>query len=240
MDLDVGSLHGYLRSTKPFADLSHEELIALSDNAIERYIDIACAEAGVRLLPDRAPTPPPAGESISGDLSLHEVAGLLFADRVTADIVARAINSAPTRYHEETDYTSRQYRKHASPADTPVEVKAYTAFSREKHEASKLAAMKHEAATAAYQEIWDKVNAARALELRRGQIRRQYEHYMELADCNVTVARRFLTKAYPDAEQLYPDAFRDDLPPPAPRAIRVRDAQPVPAPSNPDDSGIPF
>lgn len=202
---------------------------------------MACAEEGVRLLPADAPVPPPP-QTIEVTRIYYRVGGLLFDTKEAAEHVA-TVASGYRRfvltYIGGSDYR-RQYAVHD---DGPVEATDAKEIDKHLYETHRMRLDQHAAETVSYQESrreYDAIcakraevnhriravrEAARQLERRKQSIMAEFERYLDLADLNVLVARKFLVKAYDDAETICPDLFRDGLVITPARAIRVRGVQ---------------
>ncbi len=224
--------------TKTFAELSHDDLLALTDEQVNFYIDLECAEAGVRLMPAEHPrAPDPAVPDVKR--KLFAVSGLLFEQKEDAEQVAR-LASTFRRYHQ-TYRPGRDYLQWVEPAPDPVGVGETPQVDRHLYETHRLRLDQHTAEMKAYQDAkteYDQIGEkraevhqrirqrredARATERRRQAIRGEFERYMELAEASPRVARAFLVKAYADAQQVCPELFDDGDPLVAqPRAIRIR------------------
>lgn len=210
---------------RAFDDLSQHELTELTDDQIRRYIDIACAEEGIALLPD-PPTPP--SNVIAEDKTCYSVGDLMFEAQDVAQRVADFVNAQPGR--GTTEYISGpSYRRAWKRELDPIEVGRVALFSPERAgglkaeiEAGDRAKKAYEDAKRAYdQAAHARGNVARHIRTtieeawdRRRRInflREAHERYLQLAEGNRTIAARFLAKAYADARELVPEAFDEDV-----------------------------
>lgn len=223
-----------------FEELTHEQLLALTDVQVQRYVDLASAEAGVPLMPERAPVEP-VTTPVEPDVVTYTLAGLWFLRREEAEAVAAAMNAA------ERVRMEYEYRHHVTRGDTfvvpdtsLVEVSEQRVFSEGLYNRKREVLEEADRAEAAYKRqradydsivtrrrklsegVRLRIDQARALEQQRLRLRAEFERYLELADCNVAVARRFLLKAYPGAQEDAPGLFSDAPPPDPPRALDVR------------------
>lgn len=210
---------------KPFDTLTEQELVALTEDEIQRYIDYACAENGVPLLPSLPPTP--VTVSYEPDAKLYSVGHWLhFRHPEQAARVLEAIREAAP---VETDYLSTPSGTTSTAISarrsSSLTITSEEAFSPERAESikSELAEAKRQEdvynkAKKAYDaavserdsyasEILDKVSTAWETHHRREGLRRDYERYLSLADGNREIAARFLANAHADARQLLPDLF---------------------------------
>jgi hypothetical protein len=238
--------------TKPFDELTAEELVALTDEQRQYYVDRLCAEEGVRLLPAQAPVPPPQ-LGFEKDLTIYTVAGIGVFSREHADAIARAINTGRRVKLEYAPGLSYRDRYAVEDGD-PAEVEESRAYSQHYYESRRALAHEHSEAMVAYEAAkveYDRIVSARAAvsgrvlsaiaeavreKAKRDAVHAEYNRYLELADFDVNIARRFLTSAYPDAQEIAPDLFSALEAPPSPRAMRTRG---VPK-EVPSESDIPF
>lgn len=217
---------------KPFDDLTHDELVALDDAAISFYIDKACAEEGVPLLPPSAPVPPIVA-TIDKRVTHYIVSGLRFTSEADARAVQEAIAKATSR---RTLVYMGSYRwqdpQHDAPAEDEVVVTLERVFdadgaAAEKAEKDRTSARKAEfdAAKKEYDaalsgrdnvaaQIRGTVNEAHRLQHKRDRLMAEYERYIPLANGDAQVAKRFLQRAHSDARdvlpRLFPDGWNDE------------------------------
>jgi hypothetical protein len=210
---------------KPFDELTDSEILALTEQQIEYYIDRECAESGIPLLPPSPPTPP-SGEHTADDLTTFGVEGLYFTDRGDALRVLDLLNTIKTRGTR--DYVRNLYSRHRfTPARDPVDLTEIRMLSDER--AAKLgdkitefekAREQHQKDRREYDQterergevsdrIWKRRREAWKTETRKAEIGRLFERYVEIADGNRAIAARFLAKAHGDARDLRPDLFAE-------------------------------
>ena len=227
-----------MTTTKAFEELTHEDLVSLTDEQVEYYIDRACAEGGVRLLPAECPKMPnPAVPDVKRVAWL--ALGQHFEREEDATEVARLASGF--RRLKMTYMPGKSYSSQWA-VDDPDPEKASKVEVIDQHlfETHRLRLDQHEAEMATYhvvkgeydrisekraevhQSVRGKREAARVAEARRVGMRLEFDRYLELADLNLKVARQFLIRAYPDAEASCPELFSDTMPPPPTRAIRLR------------------
>lgn len=212
---------------KTFDSLTEQELVALTDDEIQRYIDYACAEHGVPLLPAMLPEPPKV-EPPAQDAVVYAVGRAYSTDVVCmksddAQRLADLLNSIPTC---SLGYVSGpSYEKKIEPQRGPYLVMPTPCYSAELAAtiAPTLASAEraknvYDAAKKDYDravnergafasEIREKVEEAWATHRRREDRRRDYARYLELADGNADIAARFLQNAHRDAIDLLPELF---------------------------------
>lgn len=208
---------------KPFDELTEAELLALNETDVQRYIDYACAEEGVPLLPDAAPVAPNA-EAIADDLTAYEIqSGLLFTRREDAEKVCellQAMQRGSTRY-----ISGPSYRQAFEPDNFPVSITPRRLLSHEKAANLRAVIEKVEREKKAYETarteydntakarnnvaggIYERIEEVKTRQARRETLMREYMRYLDLASGIKSIALRFLKSARPDAEELLPDLF---------------------------------
>lgn len=132
-------------------DLSQQQLLDLTDEDINRYVDLECAVEGVALLPD-LPDAPAAPEA-QPDLPVYRVSGFMFMDRDKAEEVAEYLNRQPRMT---TTYIKGPHDwrgpETVEPETSPIEVSTSRYWSRSYYQ-------QHAAALDGYRtakEAWDK------------------------------------------------------------------------------------
>lgn len=209
---------------KSFDSLTEQELVALDEDAIQRYIDYACAENGVPL-----PSLPPAPATVdyTPDVTVYSVGHWLHFR--SAEQAARVLDAIGEANPFEMDYlnvptgvTSHALtaRRSSSLVVTPIQ-----AFSTERAAALKEALAGAKRAEDIYQkarkaydsavseresyadDIRGKVADAWERHNDREARRRDYERYLSLADGDTRIAARFLANAHHDARTLLPELF---------------------------------
>jgi hypothetical protein len=209
---------------KPFDELTDDEIVALTDERVQFYKDLACAEAGAPLsLP--APVVPSKPEVVD-DATLYMVGNLCFSDATAAQAVADLANQS-ARF--DTAYISGpSYRKYAKPDTDQLTVSPIRLLSQQTAQAMREQIETYEREKAAYQKdqqeydkatklrgeatswISARIAEAHANVFERDEMRRQYERYVALAEGNTTIAARFLAKAFGErARRSMPELFVD-------------------------------
>jgi hypothetical protein len=223
---------------KPFDELTDAELLELTADQIERYVDLACAEAGVAL-PPVLPAPPDTSGP-KPDMTVYAVGGFEFSDKADALRVADAVNAA--RSYGDARCIGHNYNAPYKwvPRETPDQqvseracFKLETAagltaeLNRRAQEKADYDKARQEYDSIEYKrgelrrEIASKVQTVQATERRRARLRADYKRYLELADGRRRIAARFLKSAQEDADTLCPELFvftQADPPDPKPRA----------------------
>lgn len=213
---------------KPFVRLTEAELLALSDDTVQRYIDYECAEAGVPLLPASAPVAP-SSDAVADDLTVYEVAGILFPKREDAEKVRDLIAELE---HGQFRYLSGpSYRKRYEPSScADVAVQSQRLLSPTKAANLRAVIERAEREKKAYQDqkteydktlrarneiaehIFAKIEEVRENQRQRDALMQEYQRYLELAAGIKSIALRFLKAARPNAEELLPDLFAPEPP----------------------------
>lgn len=212
---------------KSFDDLTHDELVALDDAAIAFYIDKACAEEGVPLLPPTAPVPPIVA-TIDKRVTHYIVSGLRFANESDARAVQAAISNTKSRRALVYMGSYRwQDPQHDAPAEDEVTItlervfdadgaaaeKAENERTGERKAAFDAAKKEYDAALAGRDNvaanIRGTVNEAHRLQRKREHLMAEYERYLPLANGDDQVAKRFLQRAHSNARDVLPNLFPD-------------------------------
>lgn len=203
-----------------FDDLDDAAILALTDEEIQYYIDLACAEDGAPLLPPD-PGAKPAPPTPEHDVTAYEVGGFLFASMHDAQDVANLVNDL-TRVR--SDYApGGSYREHViNPEPSAVTVTSVRAFSPTAWNAQRAEVLKATAAVETWQknrDEFDKVAKRRGevaewivnrlAEVREAAYQRdryvaELARYVTLAQGDEAIARTFLLKAHPEAAEYLP------------------------------------
>lgn len=214
---------------KPFDDLSHEDLIALTDEQVAYYIDRECAENGVPLLPPTVPVAPEIA-SIEKRAIHYVIAGLRFADEQDARNVERAI--AATKSLRTVQHVGGQYSWSGPTFDVPetedrpvvtidrvfdaagaAAQKAEDDAKATRKAAYETAKKEYDAAVSGRENVARSIRSAIAsawtLENRRQRLLSEYERYLPLANGDGLIAKRFLQRAHGDARDVLPHLFPD-------------------------------
>lgn len=226
---------------KAFHELTADEVLALDETRIAYYVDLACAEAGVPLLPPD-PGSRPAAAKAGKDVTAYAIDDVYFADAGDAAKVAGLVNSLPrlsVRY-----VSGPGYERVAEKTSAPVVVKPEAYYTPETWgalgalvNAANLAQKDHDKAVAERSEISRKRDdASSSVRERIDEIRderREFERYsaefsryLELANGDAEVAGRFLAKARPAWAKYLPT--RDDTAQPVPTPPPTTEASPSP------------
>lgn len=206
---------------RSFEDLSDAEVLALSDEQVNRYVDLACAEAGVPLMPPLPVEPMPI--TLTPDVSIYIVGDFCFYNSDDAFRVAELVNSL--RRCTLQYVSGPRYERVVRPAEgelivTPSKNFSVENWDRVKNDANRYTEQKKaydlelaeynktsKARTDIAESIHERRGRVLADERRRQTLRAHFERYLTLADGNREIAARFLQAAHSDAPVLLPDLF---------------------------------
>lgn len=208
---------------RQFDELTDEEILDLTDEQIERYVDLACAQEGVPFLP---PEPKkPEETAIEPDRSIYKVLGIEFGNKEDAQRVADLLLDCEVLATEYLPGASYKHRGASRKDATEITVDAARVFTAERWDSVRQEAQAYEAAKRQYDAdmkefkeasnrrseasewIYDRLQEARSKGYRRDNLRRDYERYLQLADGDERTAARFLADAHLDARDLLPELF---------------------------------
>jgi hypothetical protein len=199
---------------KTFEELTHDEIVALDDIGVERFVEIAIAAEGI--MPIDPPVPPSLeAEGIVRSVIGYQVGGsLVFANESDALQCA-----AMSLLEEKYDYAIGYEHKYLAPIARP-EVKKVVHFRQEDLsrikdvlQRNKLKTEEFSRINSVYEkflsktskirnEIWETVNEHRRKERHLNSARATWRKYLDLADGDATVARRFFEKTYADDQEV--------------------------------------
>ena len=207
-------------SLRRFDDLSEAEVLSLSDEQVRYYMDLECAEAGAPLLPPD-PGVEPQKETFPKDREHFAVGGILFKNASDAQRVLELVNTLPRfksdyarggSYYEhiitakdepEVMGSSRDYSPEAWElvrADVTAQNQAKERWKAAKGEYDKAVEKRDEACAW----VMGRVEAVRENERKRQQYAVELARYVELAKGDEDVARDFLLRAKPEANEYLP------------------------------------
>lgn len=210
---------------KPFNDLTDQEIVSLTDEQIARYIDLACAEAGVPFLPE-IPSRPTMANDVQPDRTVHTVGGIHFDNPDDAEEVA-ALIAKKDRWAQTYENIGGEYGHFYKPTFEAVRVtterivtSAYRASKGVREAAAVAARQKFTEDTEEYEriakarnreaaEIHTCVETARGFARIQNAMRNHHARYLELAGGRRDIAAKFFAYAYPDAKTILPEAFEN-------------------------------
>ena len=212
---------------KNIHDMIKEEVLALTNEEIEKMIDYRCAEEGIPLLPPKPVKP--EGINISGkiDTTVWELGGLYFTHDNEAKAVRELLEACTL---VDVGYISgpRYEMKISGTYDIPqintkrvFSEKQWEKVKEEVAEADKLDRAYHDG-MAVYEkayngrkgirdEIIDVVDAHQKEQNLIDRMTLEFSRYLEIAEGDAHVARRFFEKAYPDVLGRYPIIAGDNV-----------------------------
>ena len=210
---------------KRISELTEVEILVLTDEQVQKYIDYECALEGVPMLPP-SPGPEPAKVTASPDATLYKVAGqnTLSSDHATRILDAcnsgQLIETNNARNDYQTIYVSPMLDKdYNRPKIETSQVHSQEQWDTIKDNFTNYADRKSEwdvhnklyqSALKERREISDSVYAitadARKHSYDRDNLRNEFAKYLELAEGNRKVALNFLTKVkdladFPDLQE---------------------------------------
>jgi hypothetical protein len=208
---------------KNFNDLTKAELAELSHDDIVRYINLACAEEGIPLVPELPEKP--IEPSIVPDKEYYSIAGHTLATMEDAEKVQRVFNGIVV-YSE--NYSKRCGNLHVYDPDErswndPTKIIPIKAMSNELYAQRLKEVESYKTAKGEYDRIEEKFKKIKeqrksveeshwaiyrdAVEWKSDmeQAKRTFAQYLELADGDKGIAWKFLVKANEYIEETYPD-----------------------------------
>lgn len=207
---------------KRFADLTASEKLALSDEEIDRYIDLECAVSGVPLVPV-APGAKPKVE-VKPDLVLYKFNEIYLRNQCDAVALAEFLTTVetvgieyvpgPGYEHKETPLRAPHTYKPEPVFSEAAATNWHDAIGRQaqaeadwrkaKEAYDRILSQRAEVSEPIYDELIDLREDAAA----RANIRAEYARYVELAKGDGGIALAFLEKVYCLAD--YP-GLREEL-----------------------------
>lgn len=197
---------------KKLDEMTREEIVALTEEEIQRIINYAYAEAGAPL-PTNRPVEPKI-TPIQPDRTVYSIETIYFADRDEATKVAdfmKKMTLVDIRYFNGPSYDKRAVKREGQ----EISVHSVPVYSEEYYAKIKDTKKTNDDLTAKYKEdldeynktsgireeirdeIMEKIHDAQRHQTRIDNARSRFEEYLELADGNRKIALNFLSKAYP-------------------------------------------
>lgn len=205
-------------------DLSNDQLLALTPEETQRWIDVECAFEKVPLLP---PSPvPPTPVSFEPDLLWYEVGEWVFS---SASDAAKVLDILRGMEPHTTEYVSGPSYDRTVGRVADVKVEPKRLFSPERWQAIAVRAAQATTDENAYnadKREWDKIaktrerivdyvtgkiEKAHQVARQKAETERLFARYLDLAGGDADVARRFMLDARPDANTTAPELFSDGL-----------------------------
>lgn len=191
---------------KRYTDLSVEELANLTDEQIQKFIDIEVAFAGVQMVP-KPLSYEPFNFQVKPAMKAYSVKGVLVASRKVAETLQQSIV-----YQENYNYPDYDHKYLEEQKTQEIDIREFylkedletvktQVAAAKKAEAEFKAANKlfceYEQQTSAFQtEVLEVVNTARRIMDQRRQAQVAYDKYLNLADGNEKIAVKFFRDAF--------------------------------------------
>lgn len=207
---------------KRYTDLTMEELNALTDEAIQKFIDIEVAFAGIQMVTKPLPVEP-SRIAIVPTISAYSVKRVIVEDLEVAKVLQTAV--VYTVNYNYPDY-DRKYldEKKDSGIETQQfyrkeeldQVKSQVAAAKETEtvfkEASKLHCEYQQQIDGFQHEVLGAVSNARQVVYQRQQAQAAYDRYLDLADGNEAIAAKFFRDAFKGQVDVLNHILGDPLP----------------------------
>jgi hypothetical protein len=209
---------------KSFDDLTKEEKAQLTQDAIQLYIDLECADAGLPMLPEIPPKP--VAPVVVPDTKVYEVAGHCVPTLLDAQVLLAAFVQVQTldyKYNTRLETTAGTcYVHEVREYNQGTKIERKPAMTQELYNTNKLAIESYNTEKAEYDRIYSKFTKAKesrsniiqaitdsCIEARQyvrqfEQYKKDFLRYVELAEGNKQIAWNFITKANPDLAEEYP------------------------------------
>jgi hypothetical protein len=213
---------------KRYTDLTMEELNALTDAEIRKFIDIEVAFAGIQMVTKPLPIET-SRIAIVPTVSAYHVKGVLVEDLEVAKVLQGAVIFTPNYVYpdydrkyldEKTDVgieTQQFYRK-----EELEQVKGQVAAAKEAEttfkEANKAYCECQQQIDAFQHEVMGAVSNARHVVYQRQQAQAAYDRYLDLADGNEEIAAKFFRDAFKGQADVLYYVLGDPLPKVVPEA----------------------
>lgn len=209
---------------KRYTDLTMEELNALTDEEVQKFIDIEVAFAGIQMVTK----PMPVETSrivIVPTVTAYHVKGVLVEDLEVAKVLQGTVV-----FKENYNYPDYDRKYLTEQTEASIETKQF--FLQEELEkvkgqimAAKEAETAYKAASKVYceyqqqidafqQEVLDAVRNARQVMYQRQQAQVAYDRYLDLADGNEEIANKFFRDAFRGQADVLNYILGDPLPEP--------------------------
>ena len=197
--------------------LTREEVVALTDEQLKRYVDYACAEQGIPMFPAPvAPTNPYSLEKT--DLAYGLPSGFV-KDKEVVDAIS-ALLAKTTVFESSYDYNGGGYNYRFLEPSREISVKAERFYLKTDLASAKDGLRKYESEKGSFEKLeqeYRKANDQRRVIVdeineyvwgiqRESQkiieLNTRLDEYKAIAKGDEDLAKRFLIKAYPEAETL--------------------------------------
>lgn len=205
---------------KRIHDLSKEEVLALNDEQIAKFVDYECAMNGAPLLPlmpEKPTLKKPEPDTVAYEVSVGYQATIYLANEFDAAEVLQLLKSMRVFRKDwsadilvpEPETTMRSIPIFSP--DIWESVRAQKAAYDEAEKAYTFAKEEYDKAfserQACFNEVWQIVREAREDEYRRNSITLKFNRYLELAEGNREIALRFLK----NSGTVIPEGLEEEL-----------------------------
>jgi len=195
-----------------FSDLSIEEKLKLTDEGVEKFIELECAFEGIKLIPCPEEPVKPEMEEKETYYQIGYISDLQFKSMEDAEKVVKLLKTCQmvcTSYLGNYNYVSkikgfdRQINTHTAYSKEDIEAnrKALEEYKREKESYTELKKeydKELELKTSIEDKIWDEINHLRGIKKMQDDIIFTYQKYYVMAREDPTIAMQFLRNAYSD------------------------------------------
>ena len=199
-----------------FEGMNNSEKARLTDDEVNRRIDLECAQQGIPLFIEEMQVPLPP---VAPDMTLFKVADILFENEADALRVRDAINASrrwkmpnwysdPTKVVQHDDPIEMLPHKAIHPSTAHKHQAALAAFEQMKSEYQRRRSENDEAIkarTKVAEKVWSEVNESRRIVRSNEEMCRLFIRYIDLANGDQTIARNFLIAAKKLGQDWVPD-----------------------------------
>jgi predicted SnoaL-like aldol condensation-catalyzing enzyme len=205
---------------KPFQNLTDEEILELTDETIQAYKDLACAEAGVPFVP---PVPKkPDAKDVLPDLKVCEFPNNFVVSPEDAAKIIKFIKENQIQVLQTTYCSGPGYNRKVFISNTDFQFEDQKIFSVEHWDKFGKAKTQYDTLTAEYEKakeerekildkretetgyIDERINEIYQNQCNKERYTSYFNQYLEMAQGNKTVAMNFLRRSYPGIED-YPE-----------------------------------
>ena len=195
-----------------FSDLAIEEKLKLTDEEVEKFIDLECAFGGIKLIPCPEVPIEPEMEEKETYYQIGYISDLQFKNIEDAEKVIKLLKTCEmVGVSYLGDYNYIKKRKNFD-----RQINTYTVYSEEDIEANRKALEEYKRKKVSYDElkkeydkeleaktliedkIWDEVSHLRAIKQMQDDLTATYQKYYVMAKEDSAIAMQFLESAYSD------------------------------------------
>lgn len=207
-----------------FDKLSIEEVAALDDDAVTKVVNLQCADQGIPVFISNEPEPK---IEVLPDKTFYKVGDWMFDDADVADEIREKVASA-RRFRGGYSWSDNSAKLKAEPDESDIKVEQVKLFSPEHYQRFQAEIRAQQVRLDAWQRtqeedkkaidkksgvynaVWKEVNAAREKIRETKRLDVAFGKYVELADGNRQMARKFLLKAEHLDSTWYPSDWVHD------------------------------